>query len=193
MYAALLNNPEFSNVLMQLLAQKGVDSSATETSAQFVELLRSNPDFVRNILPSAPATEETQEQYNVVTSEIQYPIVGQTSTLEEAQSSHLDLQSQLAQHDLVSLETDDHSNIITEHSNIMHPLPAPIPRVGVKTEDTTSSAVQPPLPVFPSHSPIPNPAQIPQAVTQVPAQLRPSQDRIRALGFPPMPPPRPPR
>lgn len=188
MYAALLNNPEFSNVLMQLLAQKGVDSSA-----QFVELLRSNPDFVRGILPSAPATEETQEQFDVVTSEIQYSIVGQTSTFDEAQSSHLDLQSQLIHPDLVTLETDDHDNIITEHSNIMHSLPAPIPRVGVKTEDTTSSVAQPPLPALPSHSPIPYPAQIPQALTQGPTQLRPSQDRIRALGFPPMPPPPPPR
>ena len=190
MYAALLNNPEFSNVIMQLLAQKGVDSSASETSAQFVELLRCNPDFVPDILPSAPATEETQEQFNAVTSETQHSIVEQTPALEEAQSSHLDLQSQLPQHDFISLDADHH-DIVTEHPNIMHSLPAPIPWIGVKTEDTTSSVAQSPIPVLPSYSPIPTPAPVPQAAAQAPAQPRPSQDRIRALGFPPMPPPLP--
>jgi hypothetical protein len=191
MYAALLNAPEFSNVLMQLLAQKGVDSSATETSAQFVELLRSNPDLIRGILPSAPTTEEAQEQFNAVNSEIQYSIVEQTSALEETQSNYLDLQSQLAQHDFTSLNIDHHEGIVAEHPNIMHSLPAPIPRVGIQTEDTTSSVAQPPIPVLSSHSPTPTPEQIPQAVTQAAAQPRPSQDRIRALGFPPMPPPPP--
>ena len=188
---ALLNNPEFSNVLMQLLAQKGVDSSATETSAQFVELLRSNPDLIRSVLPSAPATVETQEQFNTVTSEIQHSIVEQTATWEDAQSSRLDLQSQLAQHDFMSLDVDHHEDFVTEHPNITHSLPAPIPRVDIKTEDTTSSVPQPPIPVLLSHSPIPTPTPIPQAVAQAPAQPRPSQDRIRAMGFPPMPPPPP--
>lgn len=191
MYAALLNTPEFSNVLAQLLAQKGVDSSAAETSALFVELLRSNPDFIPGILPSAPATEEAHEQVDEVTSEIQYSIGEQTPPLENNQSTHLDLQSQVAQHDFMSLDADDHEDIVTEHPTIMHSLPAPIPRVGIKTEDTTSSVAQLPIPVFTRHSPIPTSPQIPQAVAQAPAQPRPSQDRIRALGFPPMlPPPR---
>lgn len=193
MYAALLNNPEFSNVIMQLLAQKGVDSGATETSAQFVELLRSNPDFIRGILPSAPTTEETQEQFNAVTSEAQYSTVEQTSPLEEVELSHLDLQSHFTQNEFMSLEAGHHDDIITEYPNIMHSLPAPIPRAGVKIEDTTSPVAQPPIPVLSSHSPIPTPTHIPQVVTQAPAHLRPSQDRIRAMGFPPIPPPPPPR
>ena len=190
MYAAL-NKPGFANVIMQLLAQHGVDASATETSVQFVELLRSNPNLIQEILPSASETKDGPEQFNAVTSEVQHSIIDQTPALETTQSGHLDLQSQLAEHDFMSLNAHHHDDIIMEHPNFVHSLPAPIPRVGIKTEDTTSSVIQPPMPVLPTHSPIPSPAQIPQAVAQAPVQPRPSQDRIRALGFPPMPPPPP--
>ena len=62
MYAAILNNPEFANILMNLLAQKGLDAGDSETSAQLVELLKSNPDFLRGFLSAAPPVEEIQDQ-----------------------------------------------------------------------------------------------------------------------------------
>ena len=50
MYSSLLNNPEFTNVLMGLLAQKGVEVGGEETTKQLVELLKSHPEFLRGFL-----------------------------------------------------------------------------------------------------------------------------------------------
>lgn len=186
MYATMLNNPEFPNILMTLLAQKGLDSGATETSAQLVELLKSNPELFRGFLPTAPEPDNIQDQFNSATLELQQSILDQTSALEAAHSSHMDLQSELAQHDFMSMEPQIHDDIMTAQQNMLHslPTPAPIPRIGIKTEDTTSS-VQPPTPVPPPILPsIPSPVQ---TAAPAPVQPRPSQDRIRALGFPPLP------
>lgn len=43
---------------MNLLAQKGLDQGDAETSAQLVELLKSNPDFLRGFLSAAPEVQD---------------------------------------------------------------------------------------------------------------------------------------
>lgn len=186
MYAAIANNPEFATIVMGLLAQKGLDTGA-ETSAQFVELLRSNPDFIRNYLNAAPEPNDAQDQFSSATTEIQQSVIEQSSALEATHSDHLDLESQLAQHDFTPLEPQIQDDVMAEQQDMLHspPRPAPIPRVGKKTEEAISSVSPPPPPIPQPNLPLmPSPVQ---AVTPAPVQPRPSQDRVRALGFPPIP------
>ena len=182
MYAGLINNPEFANIIMNLLVQKGVDSSGSEFS-QIMEVLKSNPDCVRNFLPSAPGHTELQDQFSSATSELH---LDQMNAFETAQSTHLELQSHLSQHGSIPMDPQIHEDIMTEHHDMLHslPPPAPIPRIGMKIEDSIPSIPQPvPQATLP---PISSPVQ---QITQIPAAAhpRPSQDRIRALGFPPVP------
>lgn len=183
MYTALMNNPEFANVLMSLLAQK----AGPETSVQLMELLKNNPDSLRVLLESQ--TSMQKEQLSSVPSELLQPVLEQTSAAEAVDSTNPDHNSQLDQPDVMSLDTHNPKESMADHEDLMQSMsrPAPIPRVGVKMEDSPSPIIQSSIP--PSRPSIPKTAQIPipQTVAPPPAQSRPSQDRIRAMGFPPPP------
>jgi hypothetical protein len=186
MYAAILNNPEFANILMTLLAQKGLDAGATETSTQLVELLKSNPEFLRGFLAAAPKPEEVHDQFSSATIEPQHS--SDQLPLMEGFEASLELPSQLLHSEHTSA-TLHHDPVVAESPTLLHAVPttAPIPRV-LKMEDTAPSFANP----IPSASvPQPNPSllapiQLPHGVASSHVQTRPSQERIRALGFPPM-------
>lgn len=184
MYAAILNNPEFANILMSLLAQKGLDSGDSETSAQLVELLKSNPDFLRGYLANAPEPMDTQEQPN--TTEIQ-EYSNSTSTFQNP--TELNISSQSLHLENLSMESQGYNDSSGDvNSNIPEASrPAPIPRLGVTSEigtipiPTQSSVSVPSYPSIPATS-VYIPAPIPSTRVHTP----PSQERVRALGFPPM-------
>lgn len=186
MYAAILNNPEFANILMTLLAQKGLDAGATETSTQLVELLKSNPEFLRGFLAAAPIPEEAQDQFS---STIIDPLHSsdQLSAMEGFDAS-LELPSHLLQPEPTSAALH-HDPIVAENPALIHTMPttAPIPRV-LQMEDTAPSFANPiPTGSVPQpHPPLITPVQLSHGVASGHVQTRPSQERIRALGFPPM-------
>jgi hypothetical protein len=177
MYAAILNNPEFANILMNLLAQKGLDPGDTETSGQLLELLKSNPDFLKGFLTTAP--EETEPVKADVT-EVQHTGSHEPVTLDPQppvaapalQVETLSTESQFA---------ENASPVIVPTT----PRPAPIPHPGVKIEGKYEPAAPRTSPVPVANKPIlAMPAYLPPTM---PASIQPAaQDRVRALGFPPM-------
>ena len=195
MYAAILNNPEFANILMTLLAQKGLDAGDAETSAQLVELLKSNPDFLRGFLASAPEPEPPEDHSNIgIPTELQHYDTSMPTFEESMDLSHMGLSSHTLQFENMSMESptyDDTAVDTTSNLQQTIPAPAPIPRLEIKAEvETTptpsqSRSTPPPLPSFP---PIPTPSayMIPAVPTNRLPPPPPSQERVRALGFPPM-------
>jgi hypothetical protein len=194
MYAAMINNPEFANVLMNLLAQKGLDAGDTETSAQLVELLKSNPDFLRGFLPAAPEPEQTEDQSNsnLISETQQYDT--QVPMFEDPMDlGHMGLPSHTLQFENLSMGSTNYADSNSDMTPSLQqsiPAPAPIPRLEVKTEvesipDPSQSKPTPPLPSFP---PIPAPSayMLPLVTVSRVLQAPPSQERVRALGFPPM-------
>jgi hypothetical protein len=186
MYAAILNNPEFANILMTLLAQKGLDAGATETSTQLVELLKSNPEFLRGFLATAPKPEEAQDQFSSTIIDPQLSS-NQLPVMEGFETS-LELPSHLLQSEPTSVVLH-HDPTIAENPTLLHTVPttAPIPRV-LKMEDTTLPFAHP-IPTVSVPQPNPSlitPVQMSHGVASGHALTRPSQERIRALGFPPM-------
>lgn len=177
MYATILNNPEFANILMNLLAQKGLDPNDTESSAQLLELLKSNPEFLRGFL-TAP-TEENMEQ----------PIKNDTMEMPQlmdhiGMDTHLGLPTAL-QFETLSMET----SLAPEVSPIVAPMapqrPAPIPCLGTRIEEE----IVPPRPSIPMPAPNPVPSlpmYIPPTVPLSIQQPTTSHNRVQAFGFPPM-------
>lgn len=221
MYAALINNPEFANILMNLLAQKGLDSGDSETSAQLLELLKSNPEFLKNFLSNAPQQEDSQEQANMMAPELQHfpnpALYDNTMGLDSsqlfgaAQPLHFDpvpveeppsVEQQPVVEQPPSVEQPPAIEIQAEtlqtlpqplpQSSSPPPLlttPAPIPRIGQPPEVEPTPVVQTLAPVStPTFAAIPMPAAYmpPSAMAPRPPPPPPSQDRVRALGFPPM-------
>ena len=194
MYATILSSPEFANILMNLLAQKGLDVGDTETSAQLVELLKSNPDFVRGFLPAAPEQDEVKQEETKQEETIEFSIVPsenyaqQMDSFEGLDSSRLEPSSLPAQQEVISVDSANISMEISAPAPYSIPPPAPIPRLGVKgaTEESSSPQQASTTPVpQPKVSPIPMPGYKPQIVSSH-VQPRPSQERVKALGFPPM-------
>ena len=177
-YATMLNDPEFQNILVGLLAAKGLDAGAAETSA-FVELLKKNPELLRRFLPSASEFEGSQDQTPSEASEF-FDHTPQQSVEMGYLSS-----PQLPQPEPVSVEHQTHDLVPAESGSSSQSVPAvaPIPRLGAKTEETGSASTTPPIPAS-GPSKISPPAYMPKTISRL--QSPPSQDRVRALGFPPL-------
>jgi hypothetical protein len=72
-YAALVHSPEFGTILRNLLAQQGLDFGDSETT-DLLELLKNNPDFLKNYVQTAPPPPEPLEQPIAIKVETQvYP------------------------------------------------------------------------------------------------------------------------
>jgi hypothetical protein len=179
---------------MNLLAQKGLDAGDTETSAQLVELLKSNPDFLRGFLPTAPEPEQTEDQSNAnLVSEAQQYDTQMPMFEDPMDLGHMGLSSHTLQFENLSMGSTNYADSNSDMTPSLQqsiPAPAPIPRLEVKTEVESipgplQSRRTPPLPSFP---PIPAPSayMIPPAAVNRALQAPPSQERVRALGFPPM-------
>jgi len=218
MYAALLNNPEFTNILMNLLAQKGLDSGDSETTAQLLELLKSNPEFLKGFLSSAQTSQEqnqTQEQpASTSMDQLQYSNTA-LDTLPGLDASQLFGPPEPVQLEMPAIEGPTAMEIsVPEPVEVIPtqsppppvstppapapapalapppPTPPPVTEVERPVEPPTSSIKQTPIPPPPpTFAAIPKPAPYitPSTMTiRPPYPPPPPQERVRALGFPPM-------
>jgi hypothetical protein len=178
MYAAILNNPEFANILMNLLAQKGVDPGDTETSGQLLELLKSNPDFLKGFLTNTP--EET-----VVAQPVKADVTEAQPTAFHSLDPQLSVIAPALKVETLSTETlfaENTSPVIAPTT----PRPALKPHPRIKIDGKSESVIPRPSPVPVANNPMPAmPAYIRPTT---PASIQPpaAHDRVRALGFPPM-------
>jgi len=198
-YTALLNNPEFANILANLLAQKGLD--AGDTSTQLVELLKSNPDYVRALVPAQMQSEELQDPTMVMSFETQ---LQQQQEALDLHAAHVESYEGPTPHQLHSIETL-HNSVVdpvlahTIPTALPIPLPEPEPVIEQIIEPPAPMIAPPPPPPQPapapvltqlptpaSYPPIPVPGYKPKAKTPSQTQPPPSHERVRAFGFPPM-------
>lgn len=175
-YSTILNSPEFANILMSLLAQKGLDAGDTETSTQLVELLKTNPDFLKGLLPTLSEPEDVK-QVEAIDSSVALENYGQQAALETFDSSYIEPVSQPLQHESDSIDPSDPISEPIGTTAYSAPLPAPIPHLGIKRKHEEEPK---------KFTPIPMPGYKPQLLPSR-VQPRPSQERVQALGFPPMP------
>jgi hypothetical protein len=225
MYSALINNPEFTSILMNLLAQKGLDASDSETSAQLLELLKSNPEFLKNFLSAAPTQENQETIPNANTNtntENDGPATVEFDANIGLDSSQLFASTNMNHEPLVHAPIDPPQPEpmveipTTEHIQttpmptiqttvpdlpipssptppVTFPLthPAPIPRLpqsGIETPTPATVMRHTPAPstsMSMSYGAIPMPAAY---IPPIPVRATPppSEDRVRAFGFPPM-------
>jgi hypothetical protein len=184
MYAAILNNPEFANILMNLLAQKGLDPGDTETSGQLLDLLKSNPDFLKGFLTTAPEESVESESQPVKSDEAEVP---QTAFHEPVSlDQQLLMASPAPQLETLSMETQFAENTSPVPAPTT-PKPAQIPLPGVKIEgELEAPAPRPAIPIPVTNKPVHSmPAYISPTIPVSIQQLA-GQDRVQALGFPPM-------
>ena len=223
---ASVHNPEFANVLMMVLLQKGLSQ---EDATSLLETLKSNPEALKSFMATstgAPA-ESTEEQQDETTNEAeemsevpQYML----HTTEYVDTHGLDAsQILLASQGLPfeNMPTDsteyatelppelqshlDEERAIPISIQIPVPIPVQSPAMEVKNEPVAEAIPIPPVPpmpplhVTPVRQPIPtipmppmNYPPIPPLPTYIPPATPPastsqplSQDRVRALGFPP--------
>lgn len=205
MYSGLLNNPEFTNVLMGLLAQKGVEVGDKETTNQLVELLKSNPEFLRSFL-SGTGAQEHQEAHTGMEGgmgveaavgdemhlqhlggEMQQAVVIDPA-FHEPEANHSGLPT--VQAHFGDLSMDSQTAFIPEQVEIQPPLPepvtttAPIPQLRTNpavesTQLPSQATITSPVQSYPT-IPIPPPF-MPSAIIHPP----PPPERIQAFGFPP--------
>jgi len=239
MYAALINNPEFTNILMNLLAQKGLDAGDSETSAQLLDLLKSNPEFLKSFLSNAPQPDAGLEPSTSAQSTLQQssafydPSMGldssqlfaatapQTFQFATALEQHTPepppeasapvievpvqeapvVEAAVVEAPVIEAKVTESVQIIGPETVQMLPTvttptpppqpspllsnPAPIPRLGPVVEGEGSPVRQTSIPA-PSYGAIPMPAVYipPSAATARPVPPA-SEERVRALGFPP--------
>jgi len=176
MYTSILNSPEFANILMSLLAQKGLDAGDTETSTQLVELLKTNPEFLKGFLPALSEQEEVK-QGETIESSVAMENYGHQAALEAFDSSYIEPASQPLSHESESIDSNDAVSPPMGPAVYSAPPPAPIPHLGVKRKHEEEPK---------KFTPIPMPGYKPQLLPSR-VQPRPSQERVQALGFPPMP------
>lgn len=197
---------------MNLLAQKGLDAGDTETSAQLVELLKSNPDFLRGFLSSAPEAQDTSSATGMgmgmgELGNMQFPGSSSTTYSEEMEglSSGIEIGDLMANGlqyenllddgmafldpslELSSIPMDVQVDTSIETSLEAASSPSPLPKVEVKTEFEPILTPSQPIPPPPAALPIPTiPAPVFMPPTLVVSKPRPAADRIQAFGFPPM-------
>ena len=171
MYAAIINNPEFANVLMSLLAQHGVDTGDGENSTtQFVELLKNNPQFLQAFLPPKETVQEAPNE-----------------PVEEPNTQASILLPTPLQRQTQPIRTRPRPSQKRAAAAKVRPLrfapgPAPIPSTGSLTEAPAASQPS----TLSNQFPIPPPAYQPQGKLGFQGGIRPSGDRVQAFGFPPL-------
>jgi hypothetical protein len=207
MYSSLLNNPEFTNVLMGLLAQKGVEVGDKETTNQLVELLKSNPEFLRSFLSGGGQEGEVSEMDGGVVGgavgvdagavgdemqlqlrdEIQQSGVSETA-FHEMEGVAMGLSSAAVQFGDLSMDNQD--ALMAEQVDMQPPTTEQIATTAPIPPLRTTAAIEPPplpsqqttstpVPSFPSLS-IP-----PPYIASTIAHPPPPPERIQAFGFPP--------
>jgi hypothetical protein len=212
MYSNLLNNPEFTNVLMGLLAQKGVEVGGEETTKQLVELLKSHPEFLKGFLGGG--TEGTGKQMRdeeVVVGEQgeeremgllrghverEMQLAGEgveggviEAEFHEMQGVHTTLLTTATAVNFTDLPAVQHQSTFTgeqldTHAPTPEPLPttAPTPQLPINVESTPISALTVPIASVPSYPPMPIPPPFRPSALLYPP---PPPERIQAFGFPP--------
>ena len=184
-YTPLVNNPEFAQVILQLLVSKGLDPDDPDT-IQMVELLQSDPKSIeklgmpRLILPEQQV-EEMEEHFD---PEMQQTSPQETTIFEGFEETQFPLANHMEPHDHIPMAPPDQTFVVNETAMLLQPVstPAPIPKLDMKAEEVESMPVAPPQP--PRRTTIAPPPYIPPPM---PSQSRTlaSKDRIRAMGFPP--------
>jgi len=201
MYSSLLNNPEFTNVLMGLLAQKGVEVGDKETTNQFVELLKSNPEFLRSFLSGGGQEQEggaVEGGAGIGGEEIHAPVGREVDVLQSGsmetvlhEVDGVNMGLSTAQVQFADLSMDNQAALGAEHVDLQLPIPEPLPTTAPipQLRTTTATTVEPtPIPSQPpasapvSYPPIPMP---PPFIPSPIAHPTPPTERIQAFGFPP--------
>ena len=190
-YSDVINTSDFANVIMQLLAAKGLDPNDPD-SILLVEMLRKDPKSIEKFgLTLAPEAqpEEMEEQFDPGMSQT---VPQETGIFEEFEAAQFAFPNQIQRAESISVGLQGHSFAINETTILSQSIstPAPIPRLDVKIEDVELTT-----PLAPNQPPIPAtvgpPAYRPPTIPDK-TRARPSKDWIRAMGFPPTISPPPP-
>jgi Protein of unknown function (DUF3020) len=211
MYSNLLNNPEFTNVLMGLLAQKGVEVGGEETTKQLVELLKSHPEFLKGFLGGGTdGTGEQMRDEEVVVGEEgegremgllgehverEMQLAGEgveggviDAEFHEMQGDHRGLLTAATAVNFTDLPADQHQSTFTgeqtdTHAPTTEPLSttSPIPQLPISVESTPMSALTVPIASVPSYPPMP--IRPPFRPSAI-LYSPPPPERIQAFGFP---------
>ena len=178
MYAAILNNPEFANILMSLLAQHGVSPTESETPTLLLNILKNNPDFLPGFLAAAPTVPLESQPVKTEPIEAQ-----QAAFPVGVEGGRLIMSSQQVPFENPPIDTNALSPVQVRATT---PRPAPIPPLGVKAE-VQSDLSPPPVPM-PStiNSPIPSATAFLPPTPPSSNVQQASVDRVRVFGFPPM-------